>query len=1189
MSEGWQFWIDRGGTFTDVVARSPQGRIILHKLLSENEDDQKDATIRGIEDILKEDRTSIQDADISSVRMGTTVGTNALLERTGARVLLVTNRGFGDLLRIGYQNRPRLFDLNIVLPEMAYEEVLEVGGRLDADGNELEPLDEGIKEGLKDAYDRGFRSLAIVLMHAYREGGHERSIASIASDIGFRQISASCEVSPLMKIVGRGDTTVVDSYLSPLLERYIEEVRRGLHNYTDLLFMQSNGGLIDHSLFRGKDCILSGPAGGIVGAVRTSAGYDRIITFDMGGTSTDVSLFDGKFERTFESEVASFRIRAPMLDIHTVAAGGGSILHFDGARYTVGPDSAGASPGPACYRNGGPLTITDCNVMLGRIQEKYFPHLFGSGDEPIDVDIVKVLFKRLSDEIREATGDDRRPEQVAEGFLKVAVENMAEAIKRISIQRGHDVTEYALSCFGGAGGQHACKVADSLGMRTIILHPYAGVLSAYGLGLSDRTMMREVTIEKVLSDDIVTELHQTALKMAGECAYSLSRGEDNEPVSVSTAHLKYVGTDSSLPIPLGTREEMIERFQEVHRGRFSFIREGRDLMIDALSVEVVFKASEEAGYEEIGGIAPPEEITLFEDGISVKAVAFHREDLSVGDVLDGPALIIEPTSTTVVDRGWSGEVLQDGNLILKRVGEVERELAIGTDVDPVMLEIFNSLYTSIAGQMGYTLQNTAHSVNIKERLDFSCAIFDGAGDLVANAPHIPVHLGSMSESVRTVISDFGGMMEEGDAFLLNSPYKGGTHLPDVTVVSPVFIGGKGPVFYGASRGHHADIGGKTPGSMPPNSSTIDDEGVIAGGMRVVHRGIMDEVRLKEWLTGGPYPARSVDQNLADIAAQVAANGVAGSELKKMVDHYSLETVSAYMQHVKENAKEAVRGVIDTLSDGSFTYEMDDGARISVSIRIDPEKRRALIDFEETSTQRDNNFNAPPAVCRACVLYVFRCLVEREIPLNEGCLEPLDIRIPKGCMLNPNEGAAVVAGNVETSQYIVDALFGALGVIGGSQGTMNNLTFGNGKHQYYETICGGAGGGDGFDGASGVHTHMTNSRITDPEVLESRFPVVLEEFSIRKGSGGGGLNRGGDGVVRRIRFKEGMTAAILSSHRKKGPFGVKGGERGAPGVNKVIRGNGEVELLPGCAVIEMGEGDRLEIRTPGGGGYGRIGG
>jgi 5-oxoprolinase (ATP-hydrolysing) len=1195
----WQFWIDRGGTFTDIVALSPEGCLLSRKLLSENPERYDDAALQGIREILSCPAGAPLNGRVGCVKMGTTVGTNALLERKGEPVALAITRGLKDCLRIGYQNRPDIFALDIRLPEQLYRTVVEIDERVSAHGKILHPLQvDSVRVELQQLYQQGLRSLAIVLIHAWRYPEHERRIAEIARQIGFTQISVSHEVSPLMKIVSRGDTTVVDAYLTPLLRRYVAQVAGGLggaQGHPRLLFMQSNGGLTEACAFQGKDSILSGPAGGIVGAVAVSnrAGFGKIIAFDMGGTSTDVAHYSGELERAFETEVAGVRMRAPMMAIHTIAAGGGSMLHFDGIRYRVGPESAGADPGPACYRRGGPLTVTDANLMLGKLP--LFPAVFGSdGDQPPDENRVRELFGELAARIETESGDCRSPEQVAEGFLDIAVENMAAAIKKISVQKGYNVAEYALCCYGAAAGQHACKIADRLGMKTILLHPLAGVLSAYGMGLADFRVLKRQALEIPLetADDESLLVCLGELERQGRLALK-TQGLANAQIRVERRlQLRFQGTDTALAVDFADKPTMQTEFRRLYRQRFGFCYENRPLLIETAMVECIgieAAAMDLRHFIPNAGSREAALVTrLFSHGRWHEAPVYRRENLIPHRAVPGPAVIVEPTSTIVIEPGWEGRLQDGGDLVLTRSQPVQRAFAAGTRADPVLLEIFNKLFMSIAEQMGFVLQNTAHSVNIKERLDFSCAIFDARGQLIANAPHIPVHLGSMGESVQALILKHGKDWRPGDVYLLNSPYAGGTHLPDITVVKPVFAqDGKELLFLTASRGHHADVGGISPGSMPATSRRIEEEGILSDGLRVVSEGRLLESELRAWLGSGPYPARNPEQNLADLQAQIAANEKGAAELLNMVAIYTLPVVQAYMQYVQDNAEACVRAVLAKLSDGAIDYAMDDGAKIAVSVRIDQQRRTARIDFSGTSPQQPNNFNAPAAVCKAAVLYVFRTLVQDDIPLNAGCLKPLEIVIPESSLLNPKPPAAVVAGNVETSQAVVDALYGALGVLAASQGTMNNFTFGNERYQYYETICGGAGAGYGFDGCSAVHTHMTNSRITDPEVLEWRFPVLLEEFSIRAGSGGRGLCQGGDGVVRSIRFLEPMTACILSGRRIVPPFGLSGGQPGMPGANTVIRRGGRTETLPGSAETFMESGDVFRIETPGGGGFGRM--
>ncbi|MDT3400398.1 hydantoinase B/oxoprolinase family protein [Streptomyces sp. B1866] len=1197
MTGRWEFWIDRGGTFTDVVARHPEGRLTTRKLLSHHPERYADAAVAGIRLTLGlglDDPVPAE--DIAVVKMGTTVATNALLERTGEPTLLVVTEGFRDALRIAYQNRPRLFDRRILLPEALYERVVEVPERLDARGGVVRPLDlAAVTAELRAAHRDGFRSAAVVLLHGYRNADHERAVAAAAREAGFTQVSCSHEVSPLMKLVPRGDTTVVDAYLSPVLRAYVDSVAKELRGIR-LMFMQSNGGLREAAHFRGRDAVLSGPAGGVVGMARAAAeaGYERVIGFDMGGTSTDVSHYAGEFERVFGTEVAGVRMRAPMMNIHTVAAGGGSVLHFDGRRYRVGPDSAGAVPGPACYRRGGPLTVTDANVMLGRVQPAHFPRVFGPrGDQPLDAETVRTRFAELARRAAEATGDRRGPEEVAAGFLDIAVLNMANAVKKISVQRGHDVSRYALTSFGGAGGQHACAVADALGIGTVIVPPLAGVLSAYGIGVADATALREQAVETELTDDAGPRVRDLCDRLAERArADLLADGVPPQAVAtVARVHLRYAGTDAALPVPLDTPEAMAARFARLHRARYAFTMD-KPLVVEAVAVEAVGTAAGAGGTRAAppparsGDLAPAATVAMFTEGRWQDVPLYERAGLLPSDTVTGPAIVAEDDATTVVDPGWRAEAGERGHLLLTRVAPRPRTTAVGTSVDPVLLEVFNSLFMAIAEQMGVALENTAHSVNIKERLDFSCALFDADGNLIANAPHIPVHLGSMGESIKEVLRRGAGTMRPGDVYAVNDPYHGGTHLPDVTVVTPVFDdAGREVLFLVASRGHHAEIGGVTPGSMPAFSRTVHEEGVLFDNWLLVRDGELREEATRALLASGPYPSRAPDANLADLRAQIAANEKGIAELRRMIGQFGLDVVHAYMRHVQDNAEESVRRIVAGLRDGTFTYETDAGAFIRVAVRVDRAARGAVLDFEGTSPQQPGNTNAPSSVVMAAVLYVFRTLVADDIPLNSGCLKPLDVRIPQGSMLAPAFPAATVAGNVETSQAVTGALYGALGVQAEGSGTMNNVTFGNDRVQYYETVASGSGAGDGFDGADAVQTHMTNSRLTDPEVLEWRYPVRVDGFAVRHGSGGRGRWRGGDGVTRRIRFLEPMKLALLTGHRRVPPYGMAGGEAGALGANAVERADGTVQPLAGCDAAEVGPGDVLVLHTPGGGGYG----
>ncbi|MET0519805.1 MAG: hydantoinase B/oxoprolinase family protein [Burkholderiaceae bacterium] len=1232
----WQFWVDRGGTFTDLVACRPGGELRTLKLLSENPGQYRDAAVEGIRRLLGlRPGEAITPRQVECVKMGTTVATNALLERKGEPTLLVTTRGFRDALRIAYQARPRLFERHIQLPELLYARVVEADERIGAEGQVVRPLDLAALRGeLLAARAAGLNACAIVFMHGWRHRAHEAAAAALARELGFAQVSVSHQVSPLMKLVARGDTTVVDAYLSPVLRRYVEQVAAEMPG-VPLLFMQSSGGLTEAQSFQGKDAILSGPAGGIVGMVRTAlaAGHEKLIGFDMGGTSTDVSHYAGAdagdYERVFETQVAGVRVRAPMMAIHTVAAGGGSIIRFDGARLRVGPESAGANPGPACYRRGGPLTVTDANVMLGRLQPTLFPRLFGpGGDEALDGEIVRRRFAEMAAAMNAQTRAGASAEGVAAGALQIAVASMANAIKKISVARGHDVGGYTLQCFGGAGGQHACAVADALGMSRVFIDPLAGVLSAYGMGLADRIAIREAQLELPLDAAGLraAELQRGQLEATARVELRAQGLAEAALQARASVHLRYQGTDTALPLRWGTQAELHERFEAAYRQRFAFLMPGRALVIEAVAVEVVAAGEplvETAG-ETVGEhVAEPlQRLPMYcaaddddadddeaEAGPGAGAGAgwreaglYRREQLRPGALIDGPALIAERNATTVVESGWQARLGGAGALELRRLRPRRRQFALGTRVDPVLLEVFNQLFMNIAEQMGQRLQNTAHSVNIKERLDFSCALFDAAGQLIANAPHMPVHLGSMSESIRTVIEANPEMLR-GDVYMLNDPYHGGTHLPDVTVVTPVWLAsaaaapapGAKPDFFVASRGHHADIGGSTPGSMPPFSRTIDEEGVRFDNFLLLRGGVLREAELRAALGAGRWPARNPDQTLADLRAQIAANEKGQQELQAMVARYGLDTVRAYMGHVQDNAEEAVRRVITALSDGRFALPLDNGARIEVAVTVDRAARSARIDFSGSSAQLDNNFNAPKSVTMAAVLYVFRSLVDDDIPLNAGCLKPLEVIVPEGSMLNPRPPGAVVAGNVETSTCVTNALYGALGAMAASQCTMNNFTFGNARYQYYETIAGGSGAGvvkdaagrvvAGFAGTSVVQTHMTNSRLTDPEVLEFRFPVRLDSYCVRAGSGGAGRWHGGDGGVRRVRFLEPMTASILSNGRASGAFGMAGGAAGAPGINRIERAEGRREPLSHIGSVEMQPGDVFVIETPGGGGFG----
>ena len=1222
--------------------------------------------------------------------MGTTIGTNALLERKGARTVLVTTQGFADVVRIGYQNRPNIFALEIKLPHALYEQVVEFQERIHANGEIAQIANTGkLKNELKAAFDRGIESCAIALLHGYKYPEHELLAASIAAQVGFKQISLSHDCAALMKYVSRTDTTLVDAFLTPLLKNYIRSLEKDLGRKR-LFFMQSNGGLSESSLFRGKDSILSGPAGGLIGAVKAAekCGFDQLITFDMGGTSTDVAHFSGQFDYVYDTELSGVRIRAPMMDIHTVAAGGGSILSFDGSRLLVGPESAGARPGPMSYRRGGPLTITDVNLLLGRIRRQHFPKIFGANnDEPLDIDSVVIAFDKLSKQISRDTDVPTSAEEIAFGFLQIAVSKMSNAIKQVSVQRGHDARQCALVCFGGAGAQVACMIADQLGIKSILIHPLAGLLSAYGIGQADRRLVKDIDVNLDLMSLNYHKLHADIEHTREQMAHALAEkgiAIRDQELSVQ-ALLRMEGSDYTLAVPFSDHRAMAESFSKRHQQRFGFTDDARKVFLQSLSIQLIGKTISEQqrvgtsslalqdrsgrdarapGHDDIsrraagaprdddtsasgenrssvsgeisdasshsiiggektdassqrivgGGALDADAVELqqiYTNGAWQAARIIKRGSLPKGELLKGPLLIVEEHTTTVVDAGWNLEVIKDGSLILTpgqretfdtapriqaeqhraefyKTGEHSgsARAARAFKPDPVTLELFNNLFRFIAEQMGITLQNTSYSVNIKERLDFSCALFDGDGNLIANAPHMPVHLGSMGESVKNLIETHRDNILPGDVYATNDPYSGGTHLPDITVITPAFDpSGKRIIFYVASRGHHADIGGISPGSMPSDSTSIDQEGILLKQELLVRDYHFREEEMIALLRSGDFPSRNPPQNIADLKAQVAANTCGINEMNSLIQKWEEETVVAYLHHVQRNAAECVRRTIKNLKSGSFSCTMDDGSVIAVKIDINALDSSAHIDFTGTSPQTSSNINAPLAVCKAAVLYVFRTLVKEDIPLNAGCFEPLRLTVPEGCLLNPSYPAAVVAGNVETSQVIVDTLYGALGIMASAQGTMNNLSFGNERYQYYETICGGTGAGDGFNGAGPVQSHMTNSRLTDPEVLESLFPVILEYFRERPNSGGKGAHHGGCGAARKIRFKESMTASILSNRRSTEPHGLRGGEPGLPGRNVLSKPNGKTQVLGANAKILLQAGDCLEIETPGGGGFG----
>ena len=1196
-ADGWRFWVDRGGTFTDVVARLPDGRLDALKLLSAVPGRYDDATLSGIQALLR--RHDAVDARIERVRVGTTVATNALLERRGARTLLVTTAGLGDALAIGTQERPQLFRRHIELPTPLYERVVEARERLDADGGVLEALDEASLSGLLAAARRdGLESVAIVFLHAWRHPAHEQAAARLARQAGFTTVVVSHEVAPLEGYVARGQTTVAEAFLAPLITRYVATLEQGLcalGTGIGLELMQSHGGLAPAAAFRGTNGVLSGPAGGLVGMVQTGrgAGFDRLIGFDMGGTSTDVSLYDGAYPRRVELSIGGVRLAVPALDVHTVAAGGGSLLRFEAGRLAVGPGSAGAVPGPASYGRGGGLALTDCHVLLGRLRPQCLPSVFGaSGDQPLDADVVRRQFSALAKQIAAATGEAYTSETTAEGFLTVAIDTIANAIKHVSLKEGQDPAQFALSCFGGAAGQVACRVAEALDVATIIIHPLAGVLSAVGIGLAEPRVVRRGTLGRALDAAGVAAAEALADTVAAEARPAL--GDGPEAARRTLAELRLADSEVALPVDLADPAAMRAAFLAAYARRFGYAPPAdAPLLIAAVSIELVgagdraqLRAPDIAASATAARAVP-----MWVDGAWRDVALIERAALAAGARLAGPAIVVDPTATTVIEAGWTAEHRAGGELVLTRLAPRLRRAPDPRRADPVLLEVFAGLYAHVAEQMGAVLRQTASSVNIRERLDYSCALFDAGGRLIANAPHMPVHLGSMGASVRAVMARHGDGIRAGDAFLVNSPYAGGTHLPDLTVVSPVHADGSAtPAFWVASRAHHADVGGITPGSMPPFSHRIDEEGALFDGERIVAGGRFDEALVRTHLQAGPWPARNVTRNLADLAAQLAANARGAEELARLTRLHGTELVTAYMGHVCANAEARVRSALRGLAIAGrpavrHERELDGGERLVVTLAVDAGTGTARIDFTGTSMQSPNNFNAPRAVCTAAVLYVLRTLVDTDIPLNEGCLAPLELVIPPGSMLDPRPPAAVVAGNVETSQCIVDLLYGALGVLADSQGTMNNLTFGDALCQYYETIAGGAGAGPDFDGASGVQTHMTNSRLTDPEVFESRLPVLLREFRYRRGSGGTGRQRGGDGLVRRIEFRRSLEVAILSNHRRIAPRGLDGGGDGARGRTTILRVDGTRESLAATAAATVAAGDQILVETPGGAGYG----
>ncbi len=1195
--KGWRFWVDRGGTFTDVVARDPSGELHLRKLLSEDPERYADAPLHAIRLLLGLAAEAPIPAELlAEVKMGTTLATNALLERRGRPTGLLITRGFADLLAIANQDRPDIFALEVRRPEPLVAAVEEVDERMMADGTVRLHLDERqARAALRRLRDRGLQAVAILLLHGFAYPQHELRLGELAREAGFTQVSLSHRVAREIKAVGRGDTTAADASLSPIIQDYVGRVRAALGAATPLWFARSSGGLAPADRFTGKDAVLSGPAGGVVACAEIArrAGCSKVIGFDMGGTSTDVSRWAGRFERCYEKRIAGVRLKAPMLQLETVAAGGGSILTFDGQRYQVGPRSAGANPGPACYRKGGPATVTDANLVLGRIQPRWFPTCFGStGDQPLDPDAARERLSALAT-------SGRTVEQVAAGCLRIANEHMVTAIQEISVARGHDPAEHALVCFGGAGAQHACALAAALGIGTVLIPPLAGVLSAWGIGRAEASYSAVEPVLEILSPSLLRALQPRIrrLEQAGAQRMAAAGFDAQRVVQRPSLELRYLGVDATLDLPLGP--ELQRRFEAAHQARYGYLQPDQPVEVVNLRLETAGlgeRTRERPQALEHRQLGPEQAIAtrwvhfegLGDDGrrqlTRLDTPVYQRDTLRPGHQLLGPALLVEPISTVVVDPGWSAEVDGWGQLHLRARASGPRRERVGTACDPVLLEVFNNLFGSIADRMGATLERVAHSVNIKERLDFSCAVFDGQGRLVANAQHIPVHLGAMGASVRAIIEGSGGALSRGDVYASNDPYHGGSHLPDVTVVSPVFIEEQ-LEFFVASRGHHADIGGRSPGSMPPDARTLHEEGVVLHCLRLVSAGRFQEAQVRAALSSGPWPARNLPERLSDLRAQVAANHSGARLLTELCEHYGSSTVRAYMDHVRDNAAAAMRRLLARLPDGEHSYadRLDSGARIACRVTVQGE--HCAVDFSGTSPQLPGNLNAPAAVTTAAVLYAFHTLVHESVPLNDGCLEPISIRVPPGCLLDPRPPAAVAAGNVETSMRVVEVLLAALGALSAGQGTMNNLLFGAADWGYYETICGGTGAGRGFHGEHAVHSHMTNTRITDPEVLERRYPVLLRRFAIRRGSGGAGRWRGGDGAVRELEFLEPLQLTMITERRSSRPFGLRGGEPGMAGGNTLISADGAEHALPGRFSVEVRAGDALRIETPGGGGYG----
>lgn len=1258
----FRFSIDRGGTFTDIYAEvpgSPGFRVI--KLLSEDPANYADAPREGIRRVLAEylgeeiPDGEVPAAPIEWIRMGTTVATNALLERKGARCALVITQGFGDLLQIGYQDRPKIFDLEISKPELLYEKVIEVPERLQSlatseppagaevvtgiSGERLAILEAPDLDALRTRFEallaEGIHSLAVVFAHAYAWPAHEEAVGALAREMGFTQVSLSSQVMPKVKLVARGDTTMVDAYLNPHISAYLASFRAGFsHPLTDgrLLFMQSDGGLAPAESFTGSRAILSGPAGGVVGYAMTTFEKERrkpVIGFDMGGTSTDVSRFGGDYELAFETELAGVRVQAPQLQIRTVAAGGGSRLFFDATMFRVGPESAGAHPGPVCYRKGGHLAVTDANLVLGRLQPEFFPHIFGADEkQPLDLDASRAALMRLTEEINTHYRAQGRPdmsvEAVALGFIEVANEVMVRPIREISVMRGFDSKDHILAVFGGAGPQHACAIARALGIEEILVHRFAGILSAYGMGLADVVVERQQPYAGAYERGSLAAV-STGLDALENAAVGALEDQGFGRHQIETDHylnLRYQGTDTAIMIqrPAAEDGDFAEAFRKRYRREFGFDLTGRAIIIDDLRVRARGKAAGVTARPIAAAQGDPEilkTVPCYFDSGWCDTEVYDLDRLGAGHAITGPAIIIHDTATILVEPNCDAEITAHGDVRI-RVGRPDTGgHGVGTAADPIQLSIFSNLFMSIAEQMGRMLQKTAISTNIKERLDFSCALFGPAGELVANAPHLPVHLGSMSEAVKAQIHRYSGgnsghrpRLEPGDVLVSNHPAAGGSHLPDITVITPVFSSdadGCAIIFWVASRGHHADIGGISPGSMPPHSRRLEEEGACIDSFKLVSGGVFQEEGVTALLAApgklrsraGRPPisgTRLLADNLSDLKAQVAANQKGIELVLEMVAHYGHDVVQAYMGHVQAAAEAAVREALKNLSSskglaavGTVCAQdyLDDGSPISLALTIDRSEGSARFDFSGTGPQIWGNCNAPRAVTISAILYSLRCLIEKELPLNHGCLLPIEIVIPEGSLLDPAPDAAVVGGNVLTSQRVVDVVLKAFGVAAASQGCMNNFTFGNDRFGYYETIGGGAGAGPTWEGQSGVHTHMTNTRITDPEILERRYPLLLREFSLREGSGGAGRHRGGEGLVREVEFLDDLQMAILSERRVYAPYGLEGGGPGQRGENIFIRTDGRRLNLGSKNEIHARRGDRFRILTPGGGGFGGV--